>query len=80
MDYLIKNGVDKERLAWEGLGETEPRTIDFDKPEYAPFKVGDKLTPEYIDALPTAELKDKAHQLNRRTEFSVTSTNYVPKK
>lgn len=80
MDYLIKNGVDKERLAWEGLGETEPRTIDFAKPEYEPFKVGDKLTYEYIDALPTQELKDKAHQLNRRTEFSVTSTNYVPKK
>ena len=47
--------------------------------EYPPFKRGDKLTKEFIDNLKENDLKEKAHQFNRRTEFEVTGTTYVPK-
>ncbi|MFI5218661.1 MAG: OmpA family protein [Bacteroidia bacterium] len=78
VDYLIKSGIDKERLSWEGKGETSPKEVENNE-EYTPFKTGDKLTPEFIGALSTNDLKEKAHQYNRRTEFEVLSTDYVPK-
>ena len=76
--YLIKNGIDKERLSSEGKGETTPKEVENDE-EYQPFKRGDKLTPEFIEGLSTNELKETAHQYNRRTEFEVLRTDYVPK-
>jgi len=63
VDYLIKNGVDKDRLSSEGFGETRTRISD-----------------EEIAKLPTREEKEAAHQQNRRTEFSVLGTDFVPKK
>jgi hypothetical protein len=44
-----------------------------------PFKRGDVLTKDFIDKLEPKELREKAHQYNRRTEFEVTGTTYVPK-
>lgn len=78
MDYLVANGIPKDRLTFEGKGETTPKAIENDE-EYAPFKTGDVLTKEFIDKLATNELREKAHQYNRRTEFEVTGTTYVPK-
>ena len=78
MDYLIANGIDKDRLTAEGRGETQPKKVENNE-EYLPFKRDDVLTKEFIDALPSNELKEKAHQYNRRTEFEVTSTTFVPK-
>lgn len=63
VDYLIKAGVDKDRLSSEGFGETKVRVTD-----------------EEIAKLPTVAEKEAAHQQNRRTEFSVLSTDFVPKK
>jgi len=78
MDYLIKSGIDKDRLSWEGKGETTPKEVENDE-EYLPFKRGDILTPDFISKLATHELKEKAHQYNRRTEFEVLRTDFVPK-
>jgi peptidoglycan-associated lipoprotein len=63
VDYLVKNGVDKDRLSSEGFGETRLRVSD-----------------EEIAKLATTAEKEDAHQKNRRTEFSVLSTDFVPKK
>lgn len=78
MDYLVANGIDKDRLESEGRGETQPKAVENDE-EYLPFKRGDVLTKEFIDGLKDKELIEKAHQYNRRTEFEVTGTTFVPK-
>lgn len=65
-DYLVVRGIDPLRLTAKGYGERVPRTVD-----------SKKLTEEYINSLPTEEQKEKAHQLNRRTEFRVLSKDYV---
>ena len=78
MDYLVAHGIPADRLTFEGKGETTPKAVENNE-EYAPFKTGDVLTKEFIDKLETKELREKAHQYNRRTEFEVTGTTYVPK-
>lgn len=77
-DYLTANGIPADRLTSEGRGESQPKSVENDE-EYLPFKRGDVLTKEFIDKLGSNELKEKAHQYNRRTEFEVTGTTYVPK-
>ncbi|MEO5572767.1 MAG: OmpA family protein [Bacteroidia bacterium] len=77
-DYLATHGVDKERLSSEGRGEKSPKEVENDE-EYKPFKTGDKLTEEFINGLKAKADKEKAHQYNRRTEFEVLRTDYVPK-
>ena len=79
VDYLVSNKVDAERLSSEGRGEKDAKEVENNE-EYAPFKTGDKLTEAFINGLPSDDLKEKAHQYNRRTEFTVLSTDYVPKK
>ena len=77
MAYLIENEIDKERLHSKGLGESEPLKIDNNTAAKYPFlNKGDILTPDFIDALPTPEQQEAAHQLNRRTEFKVLSTDW----
>lgn len=77
-NYLIKKGIDPARLSKEGRGEKDAKEVENDT-DYPPFKRGDKLTEEFILALTSEELKEKAHQYNRRTEFTVLGTDYVPK-
>ena len=77
MDYLVAHNIPADRLTSEGRGETQPKAIENDE-DYPPFKKGDVLTKEFIDKLPAAE-REKAHQYNRRTEFEVNGTTYVPK-
>ncbi len=78
LDYLVANGIPKDRLTFEGKGESTPKAVENDE-EYLPFKRGDVLTKDFIDKLEPKELREKAHQYNRRTEFEVTGTTYVPK-
>ena len=47
--------------------------------EYDFLNVGDTLSKEFIEALPDQNKQEIAHQLNRRTEFRVLSTDYVAK-
>lgn len=77
-DYLISKGVDKARLSQEGRGEKDPKEVE-NNDQYPPFKMGDKLTEQFIKGLSNDVDKEKANQYNRRTEFTVLSTDFVPK-
>lgn len=72
--YLIQSGIEKERLAAQGYGARQPRTLDKD---LGSFKSGDVLNESFIEKLKNTKIKEEAHQLNRRTEFKVLRTNYV---
>ena len=67
-DYLVLRGIDPMRLTAKGYGERVPRTVN-----------GVKLTEDYINKLPTEAEKERAHQLNRRTEFKVLSRDFKPR-
>jgi peptidoglycan-associated lipoprotein len=82
VDYLISKNIAADRLQAKGYGETVPKTVD-DKiaAENTFLKPGQILTEEFINSLPnTANEQETAHQINRRTEFRVLSTDYVPRK
>ena len=80
VDYLVQRGIDPDRLTAKGYGERVPRVLtrDIKKAGYT-FKAGTRLTESFIDSLPNREVKEAAHQLNRRTEFSITGTNFKSK-
>ena len=80
VDYLIIRGIDPLRLTAKGYGERVPRTIqkDLTVKGYT-FKAGTRLTEDFINKLPNTEIKEAAHQMNRRTEFRILSKDYVPR-
>lgn len=80
VDYLIIRGIDPLRLTAKGYGERVPRTLhkDITVKGYT-FKEGTKLTEEFINKLPNTEVKEAAHQMNRRTEFRILSKDFVPR-
>jgi len=43
-----------------------------------PFKEGTVLDVNFINSLEDDDLKEKANQLNRRTEFKVLEIDYIP--
>lgn len=64
------------RLTWKGYGKTVPKTVTPRiNREYPQFEVGTVLTSEFIDTL-SEEDREAADQINRRTEFQVTSIDY----
>ena len=74
--YLIQHGIAADRLTPKGYGEGMPKQIKKRVAEKYPFlKEGDKLTEEFITALPE-EQQEECNQLNRRTEFRVLQTTY----
>lgn len=81
VDYLISKGIAIDRLQAKGYGESSPKVVD-DKTiqEYEFLKTGQVLTEDFINSLPTQEAREKAHQINRRTEFMVIRTDYIPRK
>ncbi len=80
VEYLISKGIAPDRLIAKGYGESEPKVVDDQIAKEYPFlKAGQTLTDEFINKLPEDQ-QEKAHQINRRTEFKVLSTDYVPKK
>lgn len=77
VDYLISKGIKTDRLTAKGFGKSEPREITKElAKEFPYFKEGDILSEDYINRLKDNKQKEVAHQLNRRTEFSVISTEY----
>ena len=76
VDYLIENGIDAERLVAKGYGESVARVID---QASSFFKKGDRITDDFISKLKTDPEKEEAHQMNRRTEFRVLRSDFVPK-
>lgn len=77
VDYLIKKGIEAERLTAKGYGKTQPVTVDKTiQKKYSFLKVGDVLNEEYINSLISNEQKEIADSINRRTEFRVLKTTY----
>ncbi|MDE7343726.1 MAG: OmpA family protein, partial [Muribaculaceae bacterium] len=76
VDYLISVGVDPRRLTWKGYGESSPKKVTkrINK-EYPQFEEGVVLDEAYIESL-DPEQQEVADQINRRTEFQVTSTTF----
>jgi peptidoglycan-associated lipoprotein len=81
VDYLILRGIDPDRLVAKGYGERVPRKIgrDYYMNGVAVLDSGNVLTESFINGLSTNNIKEYAHQLNRRTEFSVLRNDFVPK-
>lgn len=76
VDYLIKAGIEAERLTAKGYGKTQPITVDKAlAAKHSFLREGDVLDEEFIDKLP-ADQQEIANQSNRRTEFRVLKTTY----
>lgn len=76
VDFLILKGVDSRRLVPKGYGSDVPKKADRKVTyQYDFIREGTVLNRQYIESLP-ANKQEIAHQLNRRTEFKVLSTNY----
>lgn len=76
VDYLIKAGVDTQRLITTGYGEEKPFIVDETTAARHSFlPVDTALTPEFILTLQPEE-QAIANQINRRTEFRVVRMNY----
>jgi Outer membrane protein and related peptidoglycan-associated (lipo)proteins len=76
VDYLIRGGIEKERLTAVGYGKSQPKTVTknlANRLEFLPE--GQILDEEFISTL-TPEQQEEADQINRRTEFKVLRTNY----
>ncbi|MFZ4522654.1 MAG: OmpA family protein [Bacteroidales bacterium] len=80
VDYLISRGIDPDRLVAKGYGERVPRNLNKDviKEGYT-IKTGTTLNDSVINLLTSTTLKEAAHQLNRRSEFSILRNDFVPK-
>jgi len=80
VDYLIEKGIAPDRLVAKGNGESEPKVVDEKINRQYPFlPVGTVLTESFIKTL-NPDQQEFANQINRRTEFKVLRTDYVPKK
>lgn len=76
VDYLIANGIPRERLKPAGYGESRPKTVTKRiHNQYPQFEEGVTLTEEFIKTL-SKEDQEAADQINRRTEFQVIDTDY----
>ena len=78
VDYLIAAGIAPDRLSWAGYGKTRPKNVTKRiNSQFPQFEEGTVLTEEYILTL-SEEDQGVADQINRRTEFKVTATDYDP--
>ena len=76
VNYLIENGIQKERLTAVGYGKEQPKSVRKKLTERYPYlKEGDVLTEAFIQQL-EPEQQEECNQLNRRTEFRVLRTTY----
>jgi peptidoglycan-associated lipoprotein len=73
---LIENDIAEQRLVAKGYGETTPKVLD---KVVGTFAEGSVINDAFIAKLATEEMKEEAHQLNRRTEFKVLRNDFVPK-
>ena len=79
VDFLVAQGIERERLEARGYGKRVPRVIENELVRDGfTFPAQTVLTESYIISLPTEEHRDVAHQLNRRTEFRVLRDDYEP--
>ncbi len=79
VDFLIDQGIERERLEAVGYGKRQPRVVerDMERDSFF-FEEGTELTEEFINSLPDEDHQEAAHQMNRRTEFRVLREDYEP--
>ena len=77
VDYLIKEGINEDRMVARGYGKYQPKVVDKETAEKYPFlTAGRKLDDKYINTFKDDEEKfEICHQLNRRTELIVIGVN-----
>jgi len=76
VDYLIKGGIEKDRLTAVGYGKSKPQTVSKKvAAQYDFLKEGQALDSTFVDTL-SPQQQAIADQLNRRTEFRVLTTDY----
>ncbi|MDE6006123.1 MAG: OmpA family protein [Muribaculaceae bacterium] len=76
VDYLVEVGIAPDRLTWHGYGKSVPKTVTPRiNREYPQFEIGTVLSADFIETL-SEEDREAADQINRRTEFQVTSIDY----
>lgn len=86
VDWLVKKGVEPERLTAKGYGEDEPRELTkaFKGLKSGRiFPKGTKLTEEFINELKTKEgemVFEDAHTLNRRVTMKILREDYKSKR
>lgn len=74
--YLIKAGIEQERLTPVGYGKYKPVVVDQALNSQYPFMpIGQVLSPDFILTL-SDEQQEICNQVNRRTEFKVLRTTY----
>ncbi len=75
--YLIDKGIKPARLTAKGYGEDEPKVVTRKlAAKYTFLKERDVLNEDFINHLSSDEEKEITHQINRRTEFKVISTDF----
>ncbi len=76
VEFLIKSGIEKERLSAKGYGETKPVVADEAMSlQYDFLKIDDILNEEFIKKLNEKQM-EIVNKINRRTEFMVIKTTY----
>ncbi len=79
VNYLIERGIPAERLKAKGYAQSQPKVVDQQLAnQFTYLTVGSKLDQQLIDGLNSEDEKENVHQINRRTEFRVLSTDYKP--
>lgn len=79
VNYLIQRGVPTERLRARGYAQSQPKVADEQLIQQYPFiPMGARLDQKFVDGLTSEEQRETVHQINRRTEFRVLSTDYKP--
>ena len=78
--YLIAKGIQPGRLVAKGYGESSPKKVTKKLSKtYKFLKQGTELTCKYIESLEDDKEREICHQINRRTEFKVLSSDYREK-
>lgn len=76
VNYLIKAGVEKERLTPVGYGEEKPVVVDEILHKQYPYLPKDQVLDETFITTLSADKQEVCNSLNRRTEFRVLKTTY----
>lgn len=76
VNYLIKAGVEKERLTPVGYGEEKPVVVDELLHKKYPYLPKDQILDEVFITTLSADKQEVCNSLNRRTEFRVLKTTY----
>ena len=76
VNYLIKAGVEKERLTPVGYGEEKPVVVDELLHKQFPYLPKDQALDETFITTLSADKQEVCNSLNRRTEFRVLKTTY----